>query len=291
MFCPFCGAPLGDRVYTSCPRCEGRLPTDLPTVPAQGMTFSPTQHSPAPDYRWPSPTAHGFPAQMEGGSRPSTQRLWLVLGVLGAILLAATGGYFASAYRHSPGSTQNGVPVVAASTTPSAPPTNATVATTVPTDATAPTATPKGADCRALAGFGLGSPASSVAAGNGYAPPTTPLVPFPAYSPGFLYSSFTDLAPGNPQDVYHFILISVCSPETTVGAVSAFYASAMPQDGWSQSPNFPYAGDFTRRCGDPYCWNWGPTGGDINRYASLEAVQQVGSAVTFSLRLGTEQYV
>jgi len=217
-------------------------------------------------------------------------RLLIGLGVLGALLLAVIGSYVARSYFAPQGISNGGPPIVSASATPSSLATTALAATAVPTTLGVATSTPVAADCRSISQFVTAPPASSVASDNGYAPPTTPTIPFPTYAPGFLYSTFTDPSPTNPQDVYHFIRISACAPTTNVAALQAFYASAMINNGWSQSGNFPYGGDYSRLCGDSYCWNWGPPGGDINRFVSLESVQQVGSAVTYQLRLGTEQY-
>ena len=160
--------------------------------------------------------------------------------------------------------------------------------TTTPTVAPAPSPTARAQSaCTALTEFATDGSAAVLATqfmgGD-------PRIPAPSQSIGHVQKVFDDPAVGEPGMVYHFELVSVCAPATTPNGVKAFYARQMPQtDGWAQSDTFPYAGDFSRACGDPYCWVWGPPGGDISRFASLESVTQAGDVTTYQLRIGYER--
>ncbi|HUY79729.1 MAG TPA: zinc ribbon domain-containing protein [Ktedonobacterales bacterium] len=306
MYCPFCGLPYTDRSATFCPHCGRGLlserpavPADAATLPANAPAYPPVEGAQAPTqdmynplyppvYPPVYPPAFGTPLASGARSRAPSLRMLLGLTVIGALLIVAGGAYFARSYFAPQGISRGAPPIVTSSATPSPVATQAPVVAAAPTDTVA-VSTAVDADCRSLSGFDSTPPASSVASDNGYAPPNTPTVPFPANAPGFLSKTFTDPSPTNPQVAYHFILLSACASATDMATVQGFYASEMINAGWSQTGNFPYAGDSARLCGDPYCWNWGPAGGATTRFAALEAVQQAGTAVTFQLRLGTEQ--
>lgn len=151
-----------------------------------------------------------------------------------------------------------------------------------------PSATPTTsllAACRAISGFATAGSPGSLA--NNFL--SEPSVPFPTSSLGYTERTFNDPSVDQPGMVYHFDLIAVCSPATTPDAVRSFFSTALPAEaGWFQSDTFPYDGNYSSQCGDPYCWAWGPTGGDISRFASLEEVKQVSTAVTYVIRLGVE---
>ncbi|WIG61628.1 MAG: hypothetical protein OJF49_004376 [Ktedonobacterales bacterium] len=101
-------------------------------------------------------------------------------------------------------------------------------------------------------------------------------VTFPADSVGYEAKNYVDGS-------YTFILLPICSGATTVQDVQSYFAQSLPGVGWSSSDTYPYHGDPTAACGDPYCW---VSQAAQVRYASLEDVRQNGSAVTYSLRLG-----
>lgn len=160
--------------------------------------------------------------------------------------------------------------------------------------ATAPTASPTGSPasaCATISGFASADAASPLAthfvnpAGSG-----APVVPAPPESVGYVLKAFDDPAVGEPGMVYHFELINVCSPAITADGVRVAFAREMVNPGgWFQSDTFPYGGKFDSACGDPYCWEWGPTGGDISEFASLEKVTQIGAVTVYQLRLGVER--
>ena len=50
---------------------------------------------------------------------------------------------------------------------------------------------------------------------------------------------------------YFSRLVKVCSPSLTADGARTFFASSLPDSGWTQSDTFPYKGDPTRSCGDP----------------------------------------
>lgn len=99
---------------------------------------------------------------------------------------------------------------------------------------------------------------------------------FPPNSVSYLYQTFND---GN----YQFQLYNVCTDAATPDQVRAFYASNLPSAGWAQSATYPYQGNSSRACGDPYCW---VNGSSPTRYASLEQVGANGPATVYQLRLG-----
>lgn len=140
--------------------------------------------------------------------------------------------------------------------------------------------------CASLTGFATAGSAASLASDFMN---SEPRVPAPPQSVGYIQKVFDDPAVGEPGMVYHYELISVCSPAITPAGVRSFFATQMPQtDNWFQSDTFPYSGDYSRACGDPYCWAWGPYAGDISRFASLESVKQAGLVTIYQLRLSYE---
>lgn len=152
------------------------------------------------------------------------------------------------------------------SATPVAPPTPATNST--PTPLPPP---PSGlASCSQAPGFGS---ASSASAGANF-----PDVSFPGSSVSTLGNAFS-------AGYYSFQIVNVCSNGMAANDVRSFYASQLTTGGWINTSSYPYAGDVTRACGDPYCWRnpGGPTG--TPRYVSLESVTTSGSVAIYSLRL------
>lgn len=133
-----------------------------------------------------------------------------------------------------------------------------------------PTPNAQTATCAQAPGFGGAPPAGVGSAGQNFTD-----VAFPANTVSVASSAFSD--------VYAFQLINVCSNSTTANAVRSFYASGLPSAGWSQSATYPYQGNVSSSCGDPYCWRK-QIGGDI-RYVSLENVNAAGSVVVYVLRV------
>lgn len=213
--------------------------------------------------------------------RANGLRKWLASGLSTALLLVALGMGGCA------------LPAPGASSAPTTPPLAAgrggiTGTITAPTVAAAPSPTTQAKSaCSTLPGFVTDGSASVLAtrfmSGD-------PRVPAPSQSIGHIRKVFDDPSVDQPGMVYHFELVSVCAPAMSPDSVRAFYARQMPRtDGWAQSDTFPYAGDFSRACGDPYCWVWGPPGGDISRFASLESVAQSGAVTTYQLRIGYER--
>lgn len=77
-------------------------------------------------------------------------------------------------------------------------------------------------------------------------------------------------------------LIGACTKTSTTDAVRTFYAAQMPVMGWTQSAIFPYQGNFSAACGDPYCWTK-PAGNGITIEVSLEHVQATDNGTSFNL--------
>jgi hypothetical protein len=123
--------------------------------------------------------------------------------------------------------------------------------------------------CRSIQEF---ASASAATGGSDF-----PELPFPAESLSYHIST-------TYYGSYSSRLIKVCSPSLTPDDAREFFASNLPNDGWEQSDTFPYKGDPTRSCGDPYCW---VQGSSPSYYVSLEQVSGSGSSALYTLRLGT----
>jgi hypothetical protein len=138
-----------------------------------------------------------------------------------------------------------------------------------------PTSTPPSApvtNCAQVSGFGS---AGAISTGSHFSG-----VGFPAQTVGFIQQTFED-------NGYQFRIISACTNGTTVGAIHSYFSSGLPSTGFAQSSTFPYHGNASSGCGDPYCWYNGSAHPSFqaSRYVSLESVTAVGSVVTYNLRL------
>lgn len=202
-------------------------------------------------------------------SRPLSLRALVGGATLAAALLLTACSSSATAKTGSPTSTSGQTTVNGINTgsaTPAAP--------TAPANSNTPTPLPPPpsglASCSQAPSFG--------SAGAASAGPNFPDVPFPGSSVSTNGSAFSG-------GYYAFQIVNVCSNGAAAGDVRSFYASHLTTGGWNQSSTYPYAGDVTRACGDPYCWRaaTGPTG--TPRYVSLESVTTSGSVAIYSLRL------
>jgi hypothetical protein len=145
-------------------------------------------------------------------------------------------------------------------------PTATTSSAPTPTSATPVTS------CSQLSFFGS---AGAISAGSHF-----PEVGFPSGTVGFVNQTSED-------NSYQFRIISACTTNTTVSAINSYYASKLPSTGFAQSSTFPYHGNASSACGDPYCWYNGSAHPSFqaSRYVSLEQVVADGSVVTYNLRL------
>jgi hypothetical protein len=86
---------------------------------------------------------------------------------------------------------------------------------------------------------------------------------------------------------YQFEIINACTKSTTASAIRAYYASGHPTKGFVQTSTFPYHGNASSACGDPYCWykDASHPSFQVRRHVSLENVTVHGSVVSYSLRL------
>jgi hypothetical protein len=121
---------------------------------------------------------------------------------------------------------------------------------------------------------GFGS-ASTISAGSQFSEVT-----FPPSTVGYIQQTFED-------NSFQFRIISGCTNGTTTSAINSYFASELPPTGFAQSSTYPYHGNATSACGDPYCWYKGSAHPSFqtSRYISLESVKAVGSVVTYNLRL------
>jgi hypothetical protein len=126
--------------------------------------------------------------------------------------------------------------------------------------------------CAQVSGFGSAGPISTGAHFSE--------VGFPAHTIGFIQQTFED-------NSYQFRIISACTNGTTAGAIRSYFASGLPPTGFAQSSTFPYHGNASSGCGDPYCWFKGTAHPSFqaSRYISLESITSMGSVVTYNLRL------
>lgn len=154
------------------------------------------------------------------------------------------------------------------------------LATKAPSSATNPptvivstmTANPEATACGRISDF--------IGAGRATILPMFPEdIPFPPGSVSYLGETLT-------EGQYSYDLVNVCSNGLTADAARAYFSQSLPRSGWTQSALYPYQGDPTRACGDPYCWQQGSS---TPRFISLEQVQNVsnGAASTYVLRLAT----
>jgi len=105
-------------------------------------------------------------------------------------------------------------------------------------------------------------------------------VTFPPNTVGYAQPAFED-------NSFQFRIISGCTNGTTTNAILSYFASGLPSTGFAQSSSFPYHGNASSTCGDPYCWYKGSAHPSFqaSRYISLESVTALGSVVTYNLRL------
>ena len=275
-YCLSCGFPLtGETQAAESPRPP--LPwspypgSNTPTTPPdgadahgqpQGYGYSP--YTPYPEHpatsqlegtTWPgtTPPPFGPAGQYAPGPTPRRGSAWQRYVSVAAVALVIGAMLFVWLNAHRGPAQQ---PPAAARTTQAA-------------SATA-TATPVPSACQRLSNF-IGAHTATI----------TPMfsrdIAFPPASLSYLGDSFTDGS-------YRYNLVDVCSSGMTADGVRAFFAQALPQSGWEQSANFPYHGDPSRACGDPYCWQNGSSPGQL---ISLEQAQTVsnGAATTYVLRL------
>ena len=165
-------------------------------------------------------------------------------------------------------------PTSTAEQSSTASPTSTTSASTGGSPATAtPTQPPVPVtNCSQVSGFGS---AVSISAGSHFTN-----VSFQANTIGFIAQKFE-------TNSYQFEIINACTKSTTVGAIHSYYASGLPSSGFAQSSTYPYNGNASAACGDPYCWFNASSHPSFQagRYVSLEGVTAHGSVVTYSLRL------
>lgn len=192
--------------------------------------------------------------------------LWMLLGVALALVAIVAGVVFSGAAPFGLGLNRDGFGLIGATATA---PATTTLAIATPTIAATATISPAVAACLAVPGYSKAT--SPPRAGTKF-----PDIPFPVNAVSFVYSTFSDGA-------YRFTLLSACAPDASPASVRAFYAQALPANGWSPSATFPYSGHPTRACGDSYCWK---KGSSPQRFVSLERVAASGARVIYQLRLG-----
>lgn len=82
---------------------------------------------------------------------------------------------------------------------------------------------------------------------------------------------------------YSFEVVGLCADFVAPTSVQSLYGAQMPHNGWTQSATFPYKGDISAACGDPYCWKR-VANSQTTEYLSLESVHASGTATLFTLR-------
>ncbi len=134
-----------------------------------------------------------------------------------------------------------------------------------------PTAVPV-TSCSQLSGFGS---AGSISAGPHFSE-----VSFHSNTVGFVAQKFE-------TNNFQFEIINACTKSTTTSAIRSYYAGGLPTTGFVKSSTFPYKGNASSACGDPYCWykDGSHPSFQARRYVSLENVTAHGSVVSYSLRL------
>lgn len=127
-------------------------------------------------------------------------------------------------------------------------------------------------NCSQVSSF---SGAGSVSTGSAFSE-----VGFPANTVGYVKQLFE-------TNSYQFKILSACTNGKSAGYIRTYFSTGLPSTGFVQSSTYPYKGNASAACGDPYCWykdgshpSW-----EARRYISLENVTSVGSVVTYDLRL------
>jgi len=188
--------------------------------------------------------------------------LLVVTGVLLlSVLLAACSGSTVTVTT-----TQTGTPTSGAGGSP-------TSGTATATTSSAPTATSAPiTSCAQVSGFGS---AGAVSAGAHFSE-----IGFPAHTVGYIQQTFED-------NSFQFRLLNACTSGTSASTIRAYFSSGLPSTGFAQSATYPYHGNASSGCGDPYCWYKGTAHPSFqaSRYVSLESVSTVGGVVTYTLRL------
>jgi hypothetical protein len=105
-------------------------------------------------------------------------------------------------------------------------------------------------------------------------------VGFPANTVGFVKQIFE-------TNSYQFEILSACTQGASAGYIRTYFTTGLPGTGFPQSSTFPYQGNASAACGDPYCWykDGSHPSFQARRYISLENVTSVGSVATYDLRL------
>jgi hypothetical protein len=126
--------------------------------------------------------------------------------------------------------------------------------------------------CSQVSGF---STAGTISTGSHFSE-----VSFHSNTVGFVAQKFE-------TNNYQFEIINACTKSTTASAIRAYYASGLPTTGFLHISTFPYHGNASSACGDPYCWykDGSHPSFQARRYVSLENVTVHGSVVSYSLRL------
>lgn len=259
MICPHCKTANPDgSVY--CLRCGQLLsvrapdgwadPGAMAPPPATPPAYLPAAFPPTADWQ----THPAYPSNSAAQPRSAATAVWIVivLVLVVAALMALVSGRLSALVSSPPTPTSQ----IQVSQPPPA------TFTSIPST---PTLTQRG--CATIANFaGAGPPDAGPAFSD---------ITYPDDSVGYVSSTYA-------EGGYSFVLLAVCANDTNANAVRSSFADSLTAQGWSQSATFPYHGDPSAACGDPYCW---VSGSSPQRYTSLEAIRQAGSAVTFTLRL------
>lgn len=83
---------------------------------------------------------------------------------------------------------------------------------------------------------------------------------------------------------FQYQVYQMCVPAMTAAALQAFYAAQMPPNGWQATTTYPYMGNLTAQCGDPYCWISGESNASVTKKIALEHTQATSGYVTYDLR-------
>lgn len=140
-----------------------------------------------------------------------------------------------------------------------------------------PSAIPAGACARVAP---TPTPTSAVPSNGLSHLPSWPGVAFPSNTTLVSYQNGADDGTQH-SDTYE--VVAVCSDGITPVAVKSFYDSGMPAQGWTQSQTFPYQGDITAACGDPYCWKKAANA-NTTIFVALENVRAGSTATLFTMR-------
>lgn len=116
-----------------------------------------------------------------------------------------------------------------------------------------------------------------------------PATPIPGFGFPFPSNSVDLFQNKSEAKSVQFELYTMCAPGVDATGLDNAFNSLMESNGWTQSNTFPYQGNLTTGCGDPFCWTKSPSP-QSPLYVSLEQAKTTGKVATSQVRLAIAPY-